>query len=277
MFRPFSDGPGPSLTGGARGGGLTWAASFFYCRRALRPRPRGERRFESCHKWATQNKLDGSVSYLRTAAGILVLGCLALEFGKASAQSSKDNQDSKDEAVYLVARDVIGDPFFHESVVLMLQPIPENPAVTGLIVNKPTRVPLSEIFPDDPALKKKTQVAFFGGPVDTDNPVIVFRSKKAAKQAMLVFGDVYVSFDRAFIKGVLEKPELGQDVRLFLGRAQWAPDQLHDEVLSGAWDNVRAEGSLIFGADQSYLWHTLSERAEPVPVARLASRASAVL
>jgi putative transcriptional regulator len=212
------------------------------------------------------------VSYLRTAAGILFLSLVALGPSNAFAQSSKDKQDQKDQAVYLVARDPISDPFFHESVVLMLKPLPENPLVIGLIVNKPTRVPLSEIFPDDPALKSKTQTAFLGGPVDTDTPGVVFRSKKAVKQATLLFGDIYVSFDRSFIKGLLEKPEPGQDLRLFLGRAQWAPDQLQDEVLGGAWDNIRAEGSLIFGADQSYLWHMLSERAEPAPLAKLAGR-----
>ena len=220
------------------------------------------------------------MSYLRTVAGILLFSSLTLGLGSASAQSSKDKQDpkdQKDQAVYLVARDPITDPFFHESVVLMLPPLPENPLVTGLIINKPARVPLSEIFPDDPALKNKSQIAFFGGPVDTESPGVVFRSKKAAKRATLLFGDVYVSFDRAFIKGLLEKPEPGQDLRLFLGRAQWAPDQLQDEVLGGAWDNVRAEGSLIFGADQGYLWHTLSERAEPAPLAKLADRPFAVL
>jgi len=144
--------------------------------------------------------------------------------------------------------------------------------VVGLIINKPARVPLSEIFPGEAALKDRTETAYFGGPVEPRSPGVIFRSTKAAKQAIRLFGDVYVSFDRDFVKGLLEKPEPGQDLRLFLGRAQWAPGKLQGEMVGGAWSNLRAEGSLIFNADQTFLWRTLSERAQPIPQAKLAER-----
>jgi putative AlgH/UPF0301 family transcriptional regulator len=78
--------------------------------------------------------------------------------------------------------------------------------VVGLIVNKPSRVALSEIFPNDKALKNRSETAYFGGAVDPRAPGVVFRSSKAAKQAALLFGDVYVSFDPDFIKELLKKP-----------------------------------------------------------------------
>jgi len=169
----------------------------------------------------------------------------------------------------MVSRDPVTDPFFHQSVVLMLPPIPQNPLVVGLILNRPTRVPLSQVFPEDKTFKDRSDVAFFGGPVDPQSPGIVFRSNQPPKEAIQAFGNIYVSFNRVFIEGFLKKSEAGQQWRLFLGRAQWAPAQLQGEVLGGAWNDVRAEGNLIFAADQTYLWRTLSERAEPAPVAEL--------
>lgn len=189
----------------------------------------------------------------------------------APAQKSGPQQKNKptkktDQPTYLVARE-ISDPFFHESAVLMLPTDPDS-VVAGLIVNKPTNIPLSELFPDDGALKNKTQTIYFGGPVDTDEPGVVFRSPKAMKTAVLLFGDVYVSFDRDFIEGLLEKPGQVHDLRLFVGRAQWDPDQLQDEILEGSWYSVQAESSFIFSADPKYVWHTLFEIAEPSPIVR---------
>jgi putative AlgH/UPF0301 family transcriptional regulator len=85
---------------------------------------------------------------------------------------------------------------------------------------------------------------------------------------VLLFGDVYVSFDRDFIKELLKDPEKTPDLRLFVGRSQWAPAQLQNEMVVGAWYSVRAETNLIFSASPQYLWRKLFERAEPAPVAK---------
>jgi hypothetical protein len=68
----------------------------------------------------------------------------------------------------------------------------------------------------------------------------------------------------------LKKPEKTPDLRLFLGRSQWAPMQLENEMLEGAWYSMRAEGNLIFSASPQFLWRNLFERAEPAhgPIAK---------
>ena len=84
-----------------------------------------------------------------------------------------------------------------------------------------------------------------------------------------MFGDVYVSFDPDFIKELLKKPGKTPDLRLFVGRSQWAPAQLHNEIVMGAWYSVRAETNLIFSASPQYLWRNLFERAEPAPAVKV--------
>jgi putative transcriptional regulator len=188
-----------------------------------------------------------------------------------AAQDKPNKGDSDDEPLFLVARPELDNPIFKESVVLMFPSsvgAGEGPVV-GLIVNKPARVALSEIFPNDEALKNRSETAYFGGPVDPRAPGVVFRSSTAAKQAALLFGDVYVSFDPDFIKELLKKPEKTPDLRLFVGRSEWAPAQLQNEMVKGAWYSVRAETNLIFSASPQYLWRNLSERAEPAPIAKV--------
>ena len=196
--------------------------------------------------------------------------CLLLLLSKPPVHAGQDKPnegETENKAVFLVARPGLGDPMFKESVVLMF---PFSAATTeglivGLIVNKPGRVALSEVFPDDEALRNRSDTAYFGGPVFPRVPGVVFRSSKAAKQGSLLFGDLYVSFDPDFVKALLKEPGKMPDMRLFVGRSQWAPGQLQNEVIVGAWDTLRAETSLIFKANPEYLWHKLHERTEPTP------------
>ena len=210
---------------------------------------------------------------LRSRAAVLASCLLSIVLSMTPAHVAQDNPnkgDSKDKTLFLVARPGLRDPIFKESVVLMFPSSVEvgEGLVVGLILNKPARVALSEIFPNDKELKNRSETTYFGGPVDPRTPGVVFRSSKAAKQAALLFGDVYVSFDPDFIKELLKEPGKTPDLRLFVGRSQWAPAQLQNEMVVGAWYSVRAETNLIFSSSPQYLWRKLFERAEPAPVAK---------
>jgi putative transcriptional regulator len=209
---------------------------------------------------------------LRSRAAYASYALLIVSMIPVQAPQDKPKKgDSEDKTLFLVARPELRDPIFKESVVLMFPPVvgPQEGLVVGLIVNRPARVALSEIFPDDKALKDRFETAYFGGPVEPRTAGIVFRSSKAAKQATLLFGDIYVSFDPDFIKELLKEPEKTPDLRLFVGRSQWAPIQLQMETAVGAWYSMLAETNLIFSASPESLWPILFKRAEPAPVAKV--------
>jgi putative transcriptional regulator len=171
-------------------------------------------------------------------------------------------QKAADKSLYLVARRELSDPFFKESVILML-PATDSDLVVGLIVNKPTRISLRDVFPENPALKDRTDTVFFGGPVEIHTPGVLFLSSKPIEQAVHLDGDLYISFDPDFIEETLVKPEEQvRDVRLFLGRAQWAPEQLQGEILRGSWYSEREENSWIFRRDPENVWSVLIGRLE---------------
>jgi len=187
-------------------------------------------------------------------------------------QDKPNKQDSEGKTLFLVARPELRDPIFKESVVLRL---PSSAGVgdglvVGLILNKPARIALSDIFPDDRALENRSETVYFGGPVDPRAPGVVFRSNKPVEQAVLLFGDIYVSFDPDLIRELLKEQKKTPDLRLFVGRSQWAPAQLQNEMVMRAWLSVRAETSLIFSASPQYLWRKLFDRAEPAPGANVA-------
>lgn len=177
-------------------------------------------------------------------------------------------QEGGDKPLFLVARRELADPLFQSSVVLML-PVSAGEPMLGLIVNKPTQLRLREIFPKDSALRARSDTVYFGGPVSVDAPGAVFRASKPPKQAIHLIGDLYVSFDSRFIEEMLKKHESGLDVRIFAGRAQWAPDQLQDEMLRGAWYNERAESSWIFSRDSENVWRILLDREQRGPMTQL--------
>jgi putative transcriptional regulator len=194
----------------------------------------------------------------------------------ARAQSRSEQETDKAKPMFLVARPEMDDPIFQQSVVLLFPTSIEASeggarVIIGLIVNRAASVSLGDVFPDEKVFKNRTETAYFGGPVDTRSFCALFRSKKDVKQAVHLFDDVYASFDADFIEGHLKKPGETTDLRLFLGRSQWGPEQLQRERSLGAWYSVPAETSLVFTSNPQYLWHNLLERAAPGPVAKAPS------
>jgi putative transcriptional regulator len=194
---------------------------------------------------------------------IFAFGLAAAFIGAAAQTKTPPDQSGDKEGSFLVARRGLADPLFAKSIVLML-PIEDPLVVVGLIVNKPTHISLHQVFPDSPALRKNDAAAYFGGPVDIHDSSAVFRSPTPPKDALQVFGDVYVTFDSKSIVALLEHPP-ASGVRVFLGRAQWGHAQLQSERLRGSWDSLRSGADPIFSSHPDDVWRTLLDRIEPRP------------
>jgi putative transcriptional regulator len=196
--------------------------------------------------------------FLRGATPLLLFCLLTVISGPPVRAAQKGNSQVE----LLIARNQVNDPYFRHSVVLML-PETETQLVVGLIINRPTRLTLSRLFPDSPELKARTEHAYFGGPVDVRTPSVVFRSEKKPDNAVRLFGNVYLTFDSDLISSAFKSSKPGSGPRMFLGRAQWAPGQLENEIRLGGWYRIKAEGDLVFSPDPDNLWQTLHARAAP--------------
>jgi putative transcriptional regulator len=195
----------------------------------------------------------------------LVLVAIIIGAAAAEPQNNKDEPQKAHRGTFLVAKRALNNPLFGNTVILML-PVKDSPLVVGVIVNKPTHVLLRDLFPDSKSLANQDTAAYFGGPVDMDQRSAVFRSKTPPKNATAVFADVYVTFDADTIAALVEDSQQSSSVRVFLGRSQWDPDQLADEVERGAWYSTNEDADPVFNPHPDAVWRTLLTRLEPRPI-----------
>jgi putative transcriptional regulator len=209
------------------------------------------------------------ITMRREVEWLAIFTIIAIVGGLSEFASGQTADVSQDKSSFLIAKRELRNPLFEKSVVLMM-PFRNEDLVVGLIVNRATRVPLSDAFPKESSFKNRTDTIYFGGPVDTDTPGMLFRSSKDFKKAYHLNSDLYVTFDADLIDSLLKKkPGQVSDTRVFLGRSQWAPDQLRDEMEAGAWFGEQEENRIVFSEQVGDVWPQLIGSLEPGDVAEL--------
>jgi len=153
------------------------------------------------------------------------------------------------------------DPMFDHSVILMLAAPAQSPIIAGVIINKPTDVTWGRLFRDAAELRQSQQKVYFGGPVAFDEPMLFIRGAHTSKAATRVMDDLYANADIAQIVATLKTSRVPGHLRLFLGRAQWTPDQLRGEIREGSWEIKPAEVDAVFRPDPTGLWQELAHPA----------------
>jgi putative transcriptional regulator len=192
---------------------------------------------------------------LRAAAALLALLSLA-----APAQGP-----GKGDAILLVADPALSDPNFRETVVLVARyrgiagPI-------GVVINRPSKVPLSKALPDIPALANVDDRVYAGGPVARQALFYVFRADKRPDDAIEVAPGVYMDWGGERLKALLAREKPTEGLRVYAGHSAWAPGQLEAEVAGGFWRSARPEERIIFSSKPETLWSELERRARATPV-----------
>ncbi|MGH7204640.1 MAG: YqgE/AlgH family protein [Nitrospiraceae bacterium] len=154
--------------------------------------------------------------------------------------------------VFLVASPNLTDPNFRQTVVLICEFGPEG--TLGIIVNRPTNVPLSEALPQITALKETSHVLFAGGPVQPNGILMLFRVRQEPAGSRRVFEEVYLGGNMQTLERVLTRPEPTETFRAYAGYAGWAPGQLEFEMALGSWATVQADARSIFEKESANLW-----------------------
>jgi putative transcriptional regulator len=154
--------------------------------------------------------------------------------------------------IFLVARAELPDTNFRDSVVLVMNNL--GPAPAGVIINRPTRVAVSHLFPDLDALAKVGDKVYFGGPVAIESLSFLFRADAAPEHAVQVLDGVYVSTNRALLLKLLGRNKPMDGLRIFVGHSGWAPGQLEAEVARGDWTLEPARTDTIFNHRSEHSW-----------------------
>jgi putative transcriptional regulator len=170
----------------------------------------------------------------------------------------------------LVATPILVDPNFDHTVVLLLDH--DESGSLGVVLNRPSPVPVHSILPDWSERVPEPDVIFQGGPVATDSALAVARLAGTSEE------DEPVGFRRLFGDvGIIDldtPPELLAPVltgiRVFAGYAGWGSGQLANEITEGSWLVLDSDRSDVFGRAPDRLWNDVLRR-QPGEVAWLST------
>jgi putative transcriptional regulator len=166
--------------------------------------------------------------------------------------------------ILIVARPELPDSNFKDSIVLVMNNV--GPAPGGVILNRPTRIPVSHLFPDIERLARVDDKVYFGGPVQITVLSFLFRARTEPEDAIKVLDGVYVSTNRELLLKLLARDKPMQGLRIFIGYSGWAPGQLEGEIARGDWTLEPATADAIFSEKAQHPW---PEEAPPPGARRI--------
>ncbi|KRB77035.1 hypothetical protein ASE01_09740 [Nocardioides sp. Root190] len=171
----------------------------------------------------------------------------------------------------LLATPGLLDPNFADTVVLLLD-VNEEGAL-GVVLNRPSVLPVSEVLGDWGDVVEEPEVLFQGGPVATDGALAVALAMPGGEDAAgfnALWGRVgLLDLDTPLelVQGTVDR------LRIFAGYAGWGAGQLQDEVAEGSWYVVPGEVDDVFGGDARELRRQVLRR-QPGDLALHATRPS---
>lgn len=159
----------------------------------------------------------------------------------------------------LVASPTLRDPNFARTVVLLLDH--DDEGTLGVVLNRPTTVPVASVLPawgdtvDDPP------VLFDGGPVSADSALAVACVPEAGREDPVGFRRLFGPMGMVDLDTPQEvlAPAMTR-MRVFAGYAGWGGGQLDVEIDEGSWYVVRAETADVFAPEPQDLWRQVLRR-----------------
>lgn len=158
----------------------------------------------------------------------------------------------------LVATPSLSDPNFERTVVLLVAH--EEGGALGVVLNRPTEIPVSDVLGRWGSLASEPAVIFEGGPVQPEAAICLARVRSITTETPGfsrvdgTLGTVDLSADPDEMRGELLQ------TRVFAGYAGWSPGQLEGEIAVGAWFTFKALPSDPFTSRPDDLWAMVLRR-----------------
>lgn len=163
----------------------------------------------------------------------------------------------------LVATPLLGDPNFRRTVVLLVEH-EAGEGTLGVVLNRPTEVPVTKVLAPWAELTTEPSVVFQGGPVAPDSALCLasVRGEEEPLGWRRLEGTPAVA--RLGLVDLDAPPEVLaaeiSSLRVFAGYAGWGVGQLESEVRQGAWYVLPAQPGDAFAFDPTQLWRDVLRR-----------------
>jgi putative transcriptional regulator len=163
----------------------------------------------------------------------------------------------------LVATPLLGDPNFRRTVILIVEDEPEE-GTLGVVLNRPTEVPVGQVLESWTELVTGPSVVFKGGPVSPNSALALALARGEDEPVGWRSLDGSPVMSRIGLVDLEAPPELLAggitSFRVFAGYAGWGPGQLQAEIDEGAWYLLSAEPADAFFNRPERLWPAVLRR-----------------
>lgn len=139
------------------------------------------------------------------------------------------------------------DPYFSRSIVLLLAS--DEHGVMGLVVNKPMRTFVKQLFPKGGF---EDEIVYLGGPVESGR-VFYLHNISFVEGVEEVVDGVYVGGDLKELMHVV-RSDRQYHIKFFKGYAGWYGGQLEQELEKESWVLTAFDRRVVFAADVDDLW-----------------------
>lgn len=154
----------------------------------------------------------------------------------------------------LIATPDIETGLFFRAVILVCEHSPQGSF--GLVINKSLELDLPEEILSIHNMANPHVDIRAGGPVQTNQMMLLHTSNKIPQQTLEICQDVYLGGDLQFLQEALTDPA-GPAVHLCFGYAGWGAGQLEREFLDGGWYINPASAQTIFYTPPDKMWAVL--------------------
>lgn len=157
----------------------------------------------------------------------------------------------------LIAMPHVLDPFFHKSVVFLIEHHDEGSL--GLIINRPTEVAIAHLLAGIELEWHGNREATvnFGGPVQPQVGTTLFQfsgeDETIEESSVEIMPNLRVSQNVGLLENFSEKTAPAH-IRVFLGYAGWGGGQLDGEMQRNDWLVAPVDEDLLFTFDSAKVW-----------------------
>jgi putative transcriptional regulator len=163
----------------------------------------------------------------------------------------------------LAATPLLGDPNFRRTVILVVEDDTAE-GTLGVVLNRPSEVPLGQVLEAWTELVTGPPVVFRGGPVSPNSALALALTRGEDEPLGWRSLEGSPLMARVGLVDLEAPPELLADgissFRVFAGYAGWGAGQLQAEIDEGAWYVLAGEPADAFITEPERLWPTVLRR-----------------
>jgi putative transcriptional regulator len=155
----------------------------------------------------------------------------------------------------LIAMPNTHDANFDRTVTLVC--INDAKGSFGITINRPTSITVGDVFnqldlsTDNGDLND--QKTFSGGPLEAAQGFVLHDTDRRWESTMPISDDLAVTSSRDILQDIIDGTGPNNFI-LTLGCANWAPQQLEEEMMSNAWLTCPVKNSILFELPYQQRW-----------------------